>query len=119
MFTKEEPLTLENIGEGELVTQFNEVMTKMMRNIMDQSTTEDVREINIKIKMKPSPDNRGMVHTGFGIVPKFAPKKPVLSMAIISHEHGRFKINECEQAKQVPIPFREVIGEEEEAANDS
>ena len=60
MYTKEETLTLENLGNGAAVELFDEALEKVLKNIMDPNTDPKAeRSITMKVTFKPD-ENRDM-----------------------------------------------------------
>jgi len=67
-------LKLEDIGMGALAELFEEELAKVVQNIHDLRTKPDaVREINIKLKLKPDKNNRGLAQLETIVNSKLAP----------------------------------------------
>lgn len=105
LFTKEEEITLSNLGDGELERQFQIQLRKIMLNIQDTETTDDVRELQIIIKFKPNAEQRGMINIGYGFKRKEASNKPVVTAATIEHGSKGLTMKEWTQTKQKPLMF--------------
>jgi hypothetical protein len=55
----EEPVTLYNLVGGAVAEHFDEELARVVANILDPNTdAEAVREINVKLKIKPGNDRR-------------------------------------------------------------
>ena len=55
----EEPVTLYSLAGGAAAEHFDEELSRVVSNILDPNTdAEAVREINLKIKIKPGNDRR-------------------------------------------------------------
>lgn len=63
MFTKEEPLSLSNLGDGAALEMFEEELQKVLDNIVDPNTkAKSPREITLKIRITPDDERQlGMV----------------------------------------------------------
>lgn len=60
MYTNEDIVTLENIGNGAAIELFNRELAAVLENILDVNTSETAkRSITLKIDIKPASD-RGM-----------------------------------------------------------
>lgn len=110
MITRDQPIKLSNIGDGELERQFEKQLQKVYKNIIDTETTEETREINIKIGIKPSGDNRNVLQIGFAIKRKDAPVRPYVTGAIFDKESGKLVAKEFKTPEQSTIPFKKVKG---------
>jgi hypothetical protein len=56
---KEEPVTLYNLVGGAVAEHFDEELSRVVSNILDPNTDpEAVREINLKLRIKPGNDRR-------------------------------------------------------------
>lgn len=52
-FTNEEKTSLASLAQGAAIERFNDEMQRVLNNIVDPNTAEGVREINLKVKIKP------------------------------------------------------------------
>ncbi len=65
---------LNQIGMGALEELFQEELEKIVQNIHDLRTKPDaIREINIKLKFRPSKENRGLATLETTVSSKLAP----------------------------------------------
>jgi hypothetical protein len=70
-----EPLSFQNLGGGAAEEKFNDVLDEVLENILDPNTrAETVREITMKIKIKPS-EKRDSADVIISCDPKLAPQK--------------------------------------------
>lgn len=69
-------VTLETLNNGAAMDLFDLELERVMRNIQDENTKPDaVREITLKISMKPN-DDRSLVATAVSCKSKLASTKP-------------------------------------------
>jgi hypothetical protein len=69
-------LKIETIGEGIIAERFQDEIAKVVENIIDPNTeAKIIREINIKLKIKPIPENRELGELEVIVTSKLAPAK--------------------------------------------
>jgi len=69
-------VTLETLNNGAAMDLFDLELERVMQNIQDENTNpEAVREITLKISMKPN-EERSLVATAVSCKSKLAPTKP-------------------------------------------
>lgn len=109
MITEEEKLSLENLGRGEIIRQFDKAFSEVLDDINDTDTEEKKpRTITLKVKVVPD-ENRSLI--GIEIPPPAvgkAPQKPFATAAIISSEGDKLVAHEIvrsRKAKAAPLPF--------------
>ena len=74
--THGESLTLENIGLGAGVEKFTVALNQVLLNCLDPNTSEKaVREITLKVKIRPLNEMRTEAAVTIDCVPKLAPHK--------------------------------------------
>ena len=57
MFTREDPMSLTNLGDGAAIEQFDEELQKVLDNIVDPNTeAKQVRKIILTVSIKPDDD---------------------------------------------------------------
>ena len=72
--THGESLTLENIGLGAGVEKFTVALNQVLLNCLDPNTSEKaVREITLKVKIRPLNEMRTEAAVTIDCVPKLAP----------------------------------------------
>lgn len=70
-------VSLENLGSGAAVELFDDAMQKVLANINDPNTkAQAVREITLKVKIKPVGDQRDVATVEMQAIPKLAPVQP-------------------------------------------
>lgn len=86
MKTNEEKLSLTNLLQGAVVERFDIVLQDVLDNVHDLNCDADaVREINVKIKIKPSLD-RDLIAYAANVVPKLAPLSSVVGKAEVGKD---------------------------------
>jgi len=74
--THGESLTLENIGLGAGVEKFEQALKQVLENCLDPNTPEKaIREITLKVKIKPLNEARTEAAVTIDCIPKLAPAK--------------------------------------------
>ena len=83
-------LKLENIGLGAVSEKFDDELLNVIGNVLDVNTeAKTVREINIKLKIKPNPENREKCSMEAIVSSKLAPTKTLISTLHVGmSEHG-------------------------------
>lgn len=70
-------VSLENLGSGAAVELFDDARQKVLANINDPNTkAQVVREITLKVKIKPISDQRDVATVEMQAIPKLAPVNP-------------------------------------------
>lgn len=54
--TKEERVSLENLAQGAAIERFNDELQRVMNNVVDPNTADGIREICLKVQIKPNPE---------------------------------------------------------------
>lgn len=113
MKTNEEKLSLTNILKGAIVERFDIVLQEVLDNIYDKNCdAEAVREITVKVKIKPTPD-RDLIGYAAQIIPKLAPLSSVIGKAVIDKDvKGNGEAHEImpflqQELPQNTIPFKD------------
>lgn len=75
MIPEEDVVSLLNLGRGAAIERFDDELKRVLDNIIDLNTTEQVREINLKVKIKPNGD-RDFCMVDVTCSSKIAPSEP-------------------------------------------
>lgn len=98
-------VSLETISGGAAVEMFNDALEKVIENIRDPNVVEGtVREVNLKVQIKPSGNQDNQVVYLITVVPKLAPQKPVGSFMTVGKKGGKFVAYE-QDISQPPLQF--------------
>lgn len=82
--TNSNPMSLSNVGKGEVIRRFDDAMTAALTNIKDPSTpAKKNRKILIEATIVPSPDRDGG-DLSIVVLTKLATSEPYASQVIIS-----------------------------------
>lgn len=89
-------IKLENIGLGALAEDFDGELLTVIGNILDVNTDpKKAREINIKLKITPRPEDRELCTLEVTCSSKLASKKSLISHLSIGYdEHGALAAEE-------------------------
>jgi len=104
---EEEKLSLVNIEGGAAVEMFDIALQKVLENIHDINTTADAREITLKVKIQPMPENRSVIVYAITCPTKTCGQEPVKGVADLGIKNGRLAAFGRVQ-KQNDIPFSNV-----------
>lgn len=83
-----EELQFETILDGGALEMINHTLGKVFENIVDVNTDESVREINLKLKLKPD-ENRSLVDIAVTVASKLAGLAKANTLADLGHVNGR------------------------------
>jgi len=95
MESKKEQISLSNLKDGAAIEIFDYELQKVLKNILDPNTNaEAVREITLKVKIKPD-KNRDFGPVSIQGISKLAPAEPIVTQAffgragakIVAHEY--------------------------------
>ncbi len=91
---------LDQIGLGAVSERFEDEMVKVIENVLDPNTdVKKAREITIKLKVKPYPEDREMCEMEAIVSSKLAPTKTLISTLHVGmSEHG--EVNAVENVPQ-------------------
>lgn len=103
----EEKLSLVNIEGGAAVEMFDIALQKVLENIHDINTTADAREITLKVKIHPMPENRSVIVYAITCPTKTCGQEPVKGIADLGIKDGRLAAF-GRAKKQGDIPFSNV-----------
>jgi len=80
----EQPVvSLENLGRGAAVEQFDDALQKVLININDPNTPAKAnRQVTLKVTIKPS-ENRDIANVAIEVTPKLAPAQPTTTAIAI------------------------------------
>lgn len=96
MHTKEEAITLGNIGGGAAVELFDLELRKVLKDVLDPNTdAKTIRSISLRVTLKPDED-REMGVIGVSVASKLAGSKEFLTKAFFGIENGRPEARELE-----------------------
>ncbi len=80
----EELVTIASIGNGAILELFERELKRVLANIADVNTSpKAMREITIKVSLKPDDESRGVAAATLEVKSKLAPAKPVKSVIYI------------------------------------
>ncbi len=103
----EEKLSLVNIRGGAAVEMFDIALQKVLENIHDINTTEEAREITLKVKIKPVPENRSVVVYSIACPTKICGQSAVKGTAELNTDTGHLVAID-RVPKQEGLPFSNV-----------
>ena len=100
-------LSLNNLGAGGAVEQFDEELKKVLANIEDEHTKATApREITLKIKIIPG-ENRNNFNYIVEAKSKLAPIKGFGGVAFLRRDQGNSVAYEANE-KQMNLPFKDL-----------
>lgn len=89
MPNSDEPVTLVSLSNGAALELFDEELSKVIADILDPNTEAvTVREINLKLRIKPNEDRRRGV-VGLQVTSKLGPQKGVGTEFFFGKRAGR------------------------------
>jgi len=104
MFTENENLSLENIGKGAIIEEFDAAFTEVVRGILDHNTSDKARVMTIKAKIIPNSE-RTLIAMEVTHDVKNPANKPFTTGALIGiDEKGKPYAQEIEK-QQLPLPI--------------
>lgn len=113
------PISLENIGRGNLVARFNQAMKDILANIRDENTSLKKREIIIKVIIAPSPD-RDTAEFGVSVTAKPEPIIPYQSALVIGQDiYGECEAHEAMRAASRDSPAQQTLSCEPDPGADA
>lgn len=96
--------SLTNLFSGAVVEAFDAEMEKVYLNILDPNTSLGVREVTLKVKIKPSAKNRGSCAVSAVCTSKTLPDEPIsFDMFIGKHSDGTAEAREINSTGQLPF----------------
>ena len=100
--SEEEGACLETLGQGAAVELFNDALADVLRNIADPNTNpEGIREITLKVKVKPGPD-RQFGKVAMAATTKLQPPKAVETVLFIAPDGSKAFEHNPNQMKLFP-----------------
>lgn len=101
MHTKEDVLSLANIGDGAAVEMFNLELGRILKNIMDPNTEPKAyREIVLKVKFRPD-EERDLASVDVTVSSKLAGSRAFMTKVIVGKDsRGRVEAREFETGQQ-------------------
>ena len=99
METNDERLSLVNIKGGALLEAVDIRLDEIVENLKDPNTTDDKRELTIKIAIKPDPE-RQFAQVVSSCSCKLAPDKSISTHAAISMSGGKPALFEIKRQEQ-------------------
>ncbi len=103
----EEKLSLVNINGGAAVEMFDIALQKVIENIHDINTATGDREVNLKVKLTPLPENRGIVVCVVSCPTKMCGQEAMKGVADIKIKEGKVFAT-CKEEAQAGLPFSNV-----------
>lgn len=101
-------IALEEIGLGVIQEKFVDEQLRVIDNILDLNTDpKTAREITIKLKMKPDPENREMVSLEAIVSSKLAPTKTYVSTLTVGIDRRSGEVAVIENVLQQQPLFPE------------
>ena len=96
---------LEDVGLGVITERFKDEQVRVIENILDlNSDAKAVREITIKIKFKPDPEDREKIDLEATVSSQLAPNKPYISKAIVGIDEITGEVDSVERVpSQLPL----------------
>ena len=92
-------MNIKDIGSGAIEALFQEELEKVIRNVHDLRTKADtLREINIKLKIKPDKTNRNLASLETIVTSKLAPVPHTTQILSGVNDNGRVEVKEAELA---------------------
>jgi len=118
--TKAETVSLQSLGGGALVEQFEYALLDVLRNIQDPNTSPSAaREIVMKATFKPPKDSRNVADIILNVTTKLAPNKSYSSRVYIGRGESGIEAREVIQGALFPeAEPGKVVPMEKEAVND-
>ncbi len=99
-------LNLENVGLGAISEKFDDELIKIIENVLDPNTeAKTLREINIKLQIKPNPENREMCEMKAIVSSKLAPTKTLVSILQVGIDEVTGETNAVETVQQQGVLF--------------
>lgn len=86
---EDEKLSLVNIKGGAAIEIFDRALQKVIENIYDPNTTNDAREISLKVTLKPMDENRQIIAYSIKCPTKLSGQESVKGIADLKIEEGR------------------------------
>lgn len=97
--TKEEELSLQNLGDGAAIEMFNEELQSVLNNIVDPNTNpKQSREVILKVKITPDED-RQIGTVSVQCKPNLAPAREFLTTCIIGRLGKKGEAREIKAAQ--------------------
>lgn len=101
-------LPLESIGLGVVTEKYDDELCKVIDNVLDLNTDPKTqREINIKLKFKPDPENREKVSFEALVSSKLAPTKTYISSVTVGIDRRNGEMAAIENVAQQQSLFPE------------
>lgn len=79
----QEDVTLSNLAGGGVVERFDDELKVVLKNMQDPNTTLGVREVNLKVKIKPD-QNRDIARLTVEVSSKLAPATPLETTVFVA-----------------------------------
>jgi len=103
----DEKMSLVNIKGGAAVEMFDIALQKIIENIHDINTSTGAREINLKVKLQPLPDNRSIIMYSIACPTKTCGQDPIKGTADLQVEEGKLVAFD-NTPKQIGLPMSNV-----------
>ncbi len=107
-------LRIDEIGHGVIAEKFEDEMTRVVENITDVNTeAKTVREVTIKVKIKPDPENRSLCKMEVVATSKLAAMKPYASKVTVGMDRETGEVDAQEMVSMQPELFSAVLDKKE------
>lgn len=101
VMTKDDPISLLNLGDGAAIEKFDEELQRVLDNIVDPNAKADaVREITLKVKFKPD-ENRNVAAVSIATDCKLAPDREVTTACVIGRIGSKGHAREMRQQQSL------------------
>jgi len=99
-------IRLEEVGCGVVAEKFDDEITRVVKNIMDINTeAKPVREITLKLKIKPDPEDRSSCSLEVSSWSKLAPTKSYVSKMNVGIDRSTGEVDAEEIVSMQPYLF--------------
>lgn len=106
MITENEIMSLLNIGRGLVIKDFDDEVSKVLKDISDHNTSDKTRTITVQMKIAPTNEARNIVGIEVQTDTKTPKSKPFVTAAILeTDEKGNVVAREL-QPQQTPLPLK-------------
>lgn len=86
-FTNDDKTSLERLAQGAAIERFNDELQRTLNNIVDPNTADGVREINLKVRIKPD-ENRKTAEVSVSCSSKLQHARGVKTRFYIGKDRG-------------------------------
>ncbi len=97
-------VSLQNLGRGAVIENFDSELARVLENILDPNTTEAAREIRMTVKFKPN-ENRDLLEVTIDCSSKLAFQGPIKTQVFIGRTTEGIVASEY-HPKQMGLEFK-------------